>query len=559
MSDRTGELGQTGDSAPIPVSQAGVDIAIKPTLGVGQRVRLWLAAWKTRLAVLGSVDLRSLAILRIALGLILLWDLIDRSRWLTAHYTDSGILPRSILIETEGVRGYLSLHCLSGSVLWQAALFGAAGYFALTLLLGIRTRLATAASWLLLLSLHHRNPVILQAGDTLLRLLLFWGMMLPLGARWSVDSVSGPLALCHRKDNRLLSVAGVAILLQVCLVYWFTAAFKDHPMWWHHNAAYYALRVDQLVTPFGMWLRELEWLLPWLTWGVFGLAVAAPLLAFCPVWTGTTRLCVIAAMIGMHLAMAMCLNLGLLPYVAAASWLVFIPTQAWDRLRIRFRKQTGLRARAPRVTWAVAVLRWLPWVVSGSRRGTGDVLIDIPASRQAGIRARNWEQVVASIALLYVIAWNLQSLDANRDTPLLPAGLASFGDVLMMDQSWNMISPKAEALDYDGWFVMPATLADGTKIDAFTRGPITWSNPIGLYEEHEMGARWRRFLRNLARPEFAHYLHPFAEYLARRHDLDHNAEKRIESFQIIFIREQEQPDGRVILTRNTLLEYHHGP
>src|SRR5690349_14025480 len=52
----------------------------------------------TRLTwVLGS-DLRSLALLRIGIGLLVIADLIDRARDLTVHYTDFGLLPRGPLV-----------------------------------------------------------------------------------------------------------------------------------------------------------------------------------------------------------------------------------------------------------------------------------------------------------------------------------------------------------------------------------------------------------------------------------------------------------------------------
>ena len=56
------------------------------------------------------------------------------------------------------------------------------------LVLGWKTRFATIASWVLLLSLQNRNTMILSGEDNLALLLLFWGMFLPLGARYSVDS-----------------------------------------------------------------------------------------------------------------------------------------------------------------------------------------------------------------------------------------------------------------------------------------------------------------------------------------------------------------------------------
>jgi hypothetical protein len=549
VTDKRTDQGVTG-----PAQAAGIaDAAVVPPVS-GSALARWLAAWCERLAVLGSVDLRSLAVLRIGLAALLLIDLAGRAANLTAHYTDAGVLPRSVLFETEGLQAYLSLHALNGSLMWQAALFGLAAYFAFTLLLGVRTRLAIVASWLLLLSLHHRNPVVLQSGDTLLRLLLFWGMMLPLGARWSVDAVAGPLTLYHRKDNRLLSVAGVAIMLQVCLVYWFTATFKDHPMWWNHDAAFHALSVDQLVTPLGLWVRQIDWLLPILTWTAFGLAIAAPLLVFCPVWTGTARMLVIIAMVGTHVALALSLKLGLLPYVAAVSWLVFVPTRWWDWLKYRRRRHAGLSANPSRPIRLLALLKWLPAALSRSRRGTGDVLIDIPTDRARGIKARGWEQVVASVVLIYVVAWNLQWLDANRDEPFIPVRVTAMGDVLRMEQGWNMISPQAEALDYDGWFVMPATLADGSRIDVFTGKAVDWSNPVG--GPNGQGARWRRYLRNIAKPDFNRHLHPFTNYLARSFNETRSPARQVVTFDVVFIREEQLPTGGFLLDRQTLARWY---
>ena len=69
-------------------------------------------------------------------------------------------------------------------------------------MIGYRARLATIACWFLVMSIHNRNPMILSAGDILLRLLLFWAMFLPLGARYSVDAAldknpSVPRSLCN--------------------------------------------------------------------------------------------------------------------------------------------------------------------------------------------------------------------------------------------------------------------------------------------------------------------------------------------------------------------------
>ena len=83
----------------------------------------------------------------------------------------------SVHVAFTGIRGR------PGSAAFETIPFLVAGLFAGLLLVGYRTGLATCVSWFMLLSVQARNPIILQGGDVLLRLLLFWGIFLPLGER----------------------------------------------------------------------------------------------------------------------------------------------------------------------------------------------------------------------------------------------------------------------------------------------------------------------------------------------------------------------------------------
>jgi hypothetical protein len=56
---------------------------------------------------------------------------------------------------------------------------------ALALILGYKARLASGLCWLLLTSLHWRNPLVELPEDFWLRLFLFWGMVLPWDQCWS--------------------------------------------------------------------------------------------------------------------------------------------------------------------------------------------------------------------------------------------------------------------------------------------------------------------------------------------------------------------------------------
>ena len=57
-------------------------------------------------------------------------------------------------------------------------------------------------------------------------------------------------------------------MLQLCFVYWFTAAAKLHPVWLSEGTAiYYALSLDQFTKPFGYVLLGFPGLLRQLTHG----------------------------------------------------------------------------------------------------------------------------------------------------------------------------------------------------------------------------------------------------------------------------------------------------
>ena len=91
---------------------------------------------------------------------------------------------------------------------FQAVLFVINALFGLSFLVGYKTRVSNFLCWLMMTSLHNRNPYILNAGissplsspsplsefiktsgDDMLRLFVFWGMFLPLGKCVSVDSI----------------------------------------------------------------------------------------------------------------------------------------------------------------------------------------------------------------------------------------------------------------------------------------------------------------------------------------------------------------------------------
>ena len=116
--------------------------------------------------------------MRIAVGFVLLTDLFIRSISIKAFFTDEGVLPIDVLKQYNWSPNYYSFHALSGDLWWQVVLFLINALCIVLLMIGYRTRVFTFICWVFITSLQNRNPFILQGGDDMLRLLLFWAIFL---------------------------------------------------------------------------------------------------------------------------------------------------------------------------------------------------------------------------------------------------------------------------------------------------------------------------------------------------------------------------------------------
>ena len=293
----------------------------------------------SRLDLLFGIDRRTLALLRFALGAVLLWTLLRHFPLLTDFYTDWGVMPRAWQIEADS-SNRLSLYFLNGSLGFVSVLLALQSLFALMLMLGWHTRWATLASFVLWGSLMNRNSMVLIGGDLLMACLLFWSCFLPLGSRFSVDA-----ALATNpppKENRYRSWASAGLLIQVMSVYFFSAILKHSPEWFpDYTAVYYALELDRYATPLGQWLLHFPTMLSALTAFVWWLELLGPLLIFAPIFNRPLRLLVMLAFMAMHVGFIFCLEIGHFPYVSLCSLTVFLGGWVWDALDARHQKTNG--------------------------------------------------------------------------------------------------------------------------------------------------------------------------------------------------------------------------
>lgn len=413
-------------------------------------------AWRVRekLRELFAIDLRSLALLRIGLGVAVLADVATRAFDVVGLYSDRGVLPRDLLLAMEGRGVYLSAHYWAGAhPLFEGALFALTAACAVALMFGWRTWLATLACWYLVSSVQIRQPLAYMGGDSILRLLLFWGLFLPLSARFSLDEARGRV---RPQADRFLSGATVALLLQVCLIYWTTGIRKRGQLWRDGQAILYALHLDEWATPLGVWLRDYPSLLEPVSYATLGLELFGPFLAFVPIYTPACRLATVAIFWAFHVGLALAMNIGLFPLFSMVAWLPFVPTEAWTRLGT----STRIGPAAPR--------HWRARVASGA----------------------------ALVCLAYVV---LLLAERARVTPrVIPAPLTAVGTALRLQQAWDMFAPDPPTVTIRHH--LRKTMEDGSQVVEPADTSFRWIVYLSRVDaprplDHPLAQSIRRFAR----------------------------------------------------------------
>jgi hypothetical protein len=281
----------------------------------------------SRLRLLFSIDLRSLAAFRVLLAIAMLASLIVTLFDVRAFLTDDGILPRSALIPTLKP-GAVSLYLANGSYAFALTLVLVNIAAAVCLLVGWRTRAATFVCWVLYVSMDVRNFLTLQGGDQLIGLLLFWAMFLPAGAVFSVDAALDPRN--RRDEPPLFSVATVGLLLQALYVYFFGALLKSGREWVPDGTAVMlAISLDTYATRLAIWFRDLPALAKGLTFYVWFLEIFSPLLLFFPDRHLRVRSTAIGLLVLMHIGFRLFINIGHFWLVSIASLASYVPHVIW--------------------------------------------------------------------------------------------------------------------------------------------------------------------------------------------------------------------------------------
>lgn len=478
-----------------------------------------------------ELDLRSLALFRMTFGLVLIFDSL--SRWLdaTAHYSDLGLLPRSILLQMGWNPYFLSVHMMSGQPGFIHFLFLVQVGAAVCLCLGNRTRVATFVSWLLLISVQNRNPWILNGGDVYARILLFWMLFLPWGQRWSVD------AKAERSDHRwwmapptndgksVKSLACLAVLLQVSLLYWFAALPKAHPSWVaDYSAINISLHHDVLITPFAIFFREtFSSSLPTLTWLVMEWEIWGPFLLWFPFDRGQVRSVALAVFAAMHIGFEMCFEIGVFPAYCTVVLIVLTPSWLWDRPLGRL---------------------------------SGSLDERLGKHRESHLRSRRQgaaEAIYLSL-ILYVCCWNFAN-EQFRPALFLPDSTDWLGYTLRLDQRWNMFSPSPPY--QDGWWVVKGTRRSGKELNLlYPDQKISFEKPDNIARTY-LTQRRRRWMMEMRSTDSPVLMASFCRYLCWKFNGSKRSLHEVKFVELHYVIEMTYTDGTEGEPQSYLLYEHN--
>jgi predicted DCC family thiol-disulfide oxidoreductase YuxK len=391
-----------------------------------------------------QIDLRSLALGRIVLGLVLIGDLLRRVPDLRDFYSNLGLIPNHTVLWRPPFPRIFSVFFMASLPEEAAIWFFIAFVFFLCFLVGYRTRLFHLLSFAMTVSLHNR---ILQAenwGGVAIGVLMLWTAFLPLGRRFSVDAIRASLrarpdetpadlaaGVPPPDERQTTSLAALGLLLQIAAIYWLNFVHKSGPTWHDGSAVHYVLWQERIVTWVGLQVRQHA---PYaftelLTEGTLVIEASAAFLVLTPIFWRWTRFAAALLLVGLHGGIALLVNLGIFSF-AMLAFQPFLLTDAQWALFSRLVPRRG-RARAVYydvdcgVCWAVVRvlarmdvhrrLRWVPnsdlgALPAGVDPGLLDrtMLVLDPATDRRWTRAAAFAEIFGALPLGRLWAWPMR-------------------------------------------------------------------------------------------------------------------------------------------------------
>lgn len=316
-----------------------------------------------------SVDPRILGLFRVYFGLFLTVDVLRRLPDAGLFYSNDGVLSNHFnLFAPQATPAFSLLNAFSTRPeVYAAFVFMAACHFGLAL--GYRTKLFQVLSLVSVVSLNARNLFLENGGGVMSAVLSAWTVFLPLGARYSIDSMQARLrarddqtadSLNHRdgmgpRVEKVVSLAVLAIAIEIAVCYFFNTVHKHGSTWSRGEAVHWVLWQNRIATYWAGLLRmhEPSWLSPALSYGTLVIEGVAPILVLSPFFQSRLRALHVFMVWTLHVSIALLVSVGPFSYAMIGLNLLVLPGDVLDRVAAFFAKRGAgervlvYRAREP--------------------------------------------------------------------------------------------------------------------------------------------------------------------------------------------------------------------
>jgi Vitamin K-dependent gamma-carboxylase len=285
-------------------------------------LRTWNRFW------FGPISARPLGVYRIVFGIFVLAHLalinVDLDYW----YTGAGLLQGDEARLAAGPMRFSPLQWVQDPISVRCVVGGVAAV-AVAFVVGWRTRVMSVLLYLGLLSLYHRNVSTNCGPDMLMMITSFYMMLSPCGAAWSLDARRESRRRGTLAEPLIMPWAQRLLQLQLCLIYFLTAAFKCNGSTWLVGTAIHYILFNHEVGQF-----NLEWLAGYPV--VIGVLTLTALLvefslAFL-LWFRSSRKWIALAGVMLHAGIVPIVNVPLFGEQMAALYLLFLLPDELERL-----------------------------------------------------------------------------------------------------------------------------------------------------------------------------------------------------------------------------------
>ncbi|HVY31460.1 MAG TPA: hypothetical protein VHB79_33130 [Polyangiaceae bacterium] len=481
------------------------------------------------------MDPRSLGLFRVALGLVLLSDLLRRFVELRFWYVNSGLLPNHTLLWRPPAGRMFSLFFTISSEPEARLAFGLCALVYAAFLVGYRTGLMQVLTLVVRVSVNTRLAVLENGGDMVMDLLCLLSLPLPLGARFSLDAVAaaqrdGSKAAVAWAQRPVVSVAMLGLILQFAIIYLMNAASKNGQAWRDGSAIHYALHQDKLVTWVGVWMREHvpEIWLRHLTRAVLSTEWLGFALIISPVFVRQARLLAVCVMPLLHLGFALGLNLGGFSVAMVAFYPLLLRAEHWEMLARSF----GARVQ-PRVErLELAVRELLSWVRYP--------LVSAPSLV--------WRVITEGLTLLVLVAIATEVVNDNTPVPRAlrvaqPDWAKAVIEYPRILQGWRMFA--SEPPRGDSMIFVDAKTADGRHVDPYNEVASDQRYPDGNVVPVHMGQSqfFVMYTERIANVSYAAYRQAFSEWLVAYPERTRRPQDCLVSYEVYLVTDESPAVG----------------